>query len=132
MGVCRSAQHWALMLQHACVQRLTPCCGQVEKLRRHAGRRRYMLESTEFWAMAELEDLSRGAFSQLPAWLQVTHVPAGSAPQQLYQPPPPSWDSVQANADRAGSLAVAPSPATSASSLAADADKADAAMAGAK
>ena len=40
---------------------------------------RYLLESVDVWALTELCDLSKGAFSQLPAWLQVglpgTHQP---------------------------------------------------------
>ena len=35
-----------------------------------AGVRRYLLESPDFWAMRELRELSKGAFSQLPAWLE--------------------------------------------------------------
>ena len=46
------------------------CCAQSEKLRRHAGRKAYLLEGADFWALTELVEISRGAFSQLPAWLQ--------------------------------------------------------------
>lgn len=42
---------------------------QAEKLLDRAGHRRYLLESTEFWAMRELVELSKGAFSSLPGWL---------------------------------------------------------------
>ena len=35
-----------------------------------AGPRRYLLESADFWAMRELAELSKGAFSGLPAWLE--------------------------------------------------------------
>lgn len=34
-----------------------------------AGSRRYMLDAAEFWAMRELVELSKGAFSSLPGWL---------------------------------------------------------------
>ena len=43
---------------------------QADKLRLHAGRRAYLLEGADFWAMTELVEMSRGAFSQLPTWLQ--------------------------------------------------------------
>ena len=39
-------------------------------MRRQAGRRAYLLEGPDFWAMTELLEMSRGAFSQLPAWLK--------------------------------------------------------------
>ena len=42
---------------------------QAELLMTKASRRRYLLESAEFWAMRELVELSKGAFSSLPAWL---------------------------------------------------------------
>jgi hypothetical protein len=35
-----------------------------------AGPRRYLLESAEFWAMRDLVELSKGAFSELPSWLE--------------------------------------------------------------
>ena len=43
---------------------------QVRRLLGAAGPRRYLLESPDFWAMRELRELSKGAFSQLPAWLE--------------------------------------------------------------
>jgi hypothetical protein len=42
---------------------------QVERLLAAAGGRRYLLESADFWALTELEDLSKGAFSDLPRFL---------------------------------------------------------------
>ena len=42
---------------------------QAEKLLEKANRRRYLLESAAFWAMRELVELSKGAFSSLPGWL---------------------------------------------------------------
>ena len=42
---------------------------QVERLLAAAGGRRYLLESADFWALSELEDLSKGAFSELPRFL---------------------------------------------------------------
>ena len=43
---------------------------QAKRLLGAAGLRRYLLESPDFWAMRELRELSKGAFSQLPAWLE--------------------------------------------------------------
>jgi hypothetical protein len=43
---------------------------QVERLLSSAGGGRYLLESADFWALRELEDLSKGAFSELPGWLE--------------------------------------------------------------
>ena len=43
---------------------------QAKRLLGAAGPRRYLLESPDFWAMRELRELSKGAFSQLPAWLE--------------------------------------------------------------
>lgn len=42
---------------------------QVDVLLVKAGSRRYMLDAAEFWAMRELVELSKGAFSSLPGWL---------------------------------------------------------------
>ncbi|KAK9806595.1 hypothetical protein WJX73_006216 [Symbiochloris irregularis] len=42
---------------------------QVDALLAKAGSRRYMLDAAEFWAMRELVELSKGAFSSLPGWL---------------------------------------------------------------
>ena len=49
---------------------------QVEKLMVKASGRRYLLESADFWAMRDLVELSKGAFSSLPGWLAavVQHV----------------------------------------------------------
>jgi hypothetical protein len=37
-----------------------------------------LLESPEFWAMRELVELSKGAFSRLPAWLEAAAERAAS------------------------------------------------------
>lgn len=41
----------------------------MERLLAAAGPRRYLLESADFWAMRDLVELSKGAFSELPSWL---------------------------------------------------------------
>jgi len=41
----------------------------AERLLKAAGPRRYLLETHEFWAMRELVELSKGAYSRLPSWL---------------------------------------------------------------
>ncbi|BDA48701.1 probable differentially expressed in FDCP 8 homolog at C-terminar half [Coccomyxa sp. Obi] len=43
---------------------------KAKRLLAGAGPRRYLLESPDFWAMRELVELSKGAFSRLPAWLE--------------------------------------------------------------
>ena len=42
---------------------------QVERLLSAAGARRYLLEDWQYWAMHDLHDLSKGAFSGMPQWL---------------------------------------------------------------
>ncbi|KAK9812803.1 hypothetical protein WJX72_004085 [[Myrmecia] bisecta] len=42
---------------------------KVERLLTAAGPKRYLLESADFWAMRDLTELSKGAFSELPQWL---------------------------------------------------------------
>ena len=41
----------------------------MERLLAASGHRRYLLESADFWALAELVDLSKGAFSEQPRFL---------------------------------------------------------------
>jgi hypothetical protein len=52
--------------------------GQAKQLLAGAGPRRYLLESPDFWAMRELVELSKGAFSRLPAWLEAAAARAAS------------------------------------------------------
>eukprot|EP00891_Asterochloris_glomerata_P002804 jgi/Astpho2/2804/fgenesh1_pg.00050_%23_87_t len=42
---------------------------KVEQLLSAAGARRYLLEDWQYWAMHDLHDLSKGAFSGMPQWL---------------------------------------------------------------
>ncbi len=51
---------------------------QAKRLLAGAGPRRYLLESPDFWAMRELVELSKGAFSRLPAWLEAAAARAAS------------------------------------------------------
>lgn len=51
---------------------------QAKRLLAASGPRRYLLESPEFWAMRELVELSKGAFSRLPAWLEAAAERAAS------------------------------------------------------
>jgi run domain Beclin-1 interacting cysteine-rich containing protein len=51
---------------------------QARRLLSAAGPRRYLLESPDFWAMRELVELSKGAFSGLPAWLEAAAQRAAS------------------------------------------------------
>lgn len=55
--------------KRAAVASALGCGEQVEKLMAKASGRRYLLESAEFWAMREMVELSKGAFSSLPSWL---------------------------------------------------------------
>ncbi|KAK9917040.1 hypothetical protein WJX75_000268 [Coccomyxa subellipsoidea] len=51
---------------------------KAKRLLAGAGPRRYLLESPDFWAMRELVELSKGAFSRLPAWLEAAAARAAS------------------------------------------------------
>lgn len=78
------------------------CMRQAKRLLAGAGQRRYLLESPDFWAMRELVELSKGAFSRLPAWLEaaaaraaalatdalLTAAAAAGQPSPLQQPRP--------------------------------------------
>lgn len=51
---------------------------RAARIRDAAGMRAHLLAGSEFWSLRDLEDVSKGAFSDLPSWLeavdvQVTH-----------------------------------------------------------
>ena len=50
----------------------------MDRLVAAAGPRRQLLESSDFWAMRDLAELSKGAFSELPQWLETAAQRASS------------------------------------------------------
>ena len=42
----------------------------MERLLAAAGPRRHLLESADHWSLLDLQDVAKGAFSELPQWLR--------------------------------------------------------------